>query len=670
MIRLRVVSFLVMIILCASTAQSQLPYQQVIGKYKEFLIAQDTTSLDSIKVWINTLNDNGQWTSIDYKDRNTSSWMTTVHLDRIVKISIAYQNRKGALYHNRLAKSALLKATNHWIDLGYKNSNWWYNEIGVPQFWRDILTLNAELWKEGQYKKALSVLGQYKLKHIYTGANLTWSADLALHYGLLTKNDSLINKASKLIADEIKRSNGEGIRADYSYHQHGARLQTHHYGAAFLKENIRLAYELQGSPWEFPPQKIDILKDFLVQGWQWMARGTYITPATIDRAVSRKNFLNQDLTKLLPYLIKMYPEGKDDGLKAMLKVQQGGEQHLNGFKYFPYSDFGALQQKNFSFFLKTISTHTEITERINGENQKGTFLNLGNTYLIRNGREYTNLMPFWDWSKLPGTTNFRSAKSINRLSFVGGLSAGASGLSVMDCETTSDNSRLTASKFWAVHNGKIYCLIADINLTGSQDSLYTTLEQSRLQGNVIVNSKDNVLRSDLKHAKNIKWVNHNGFTYIPLTGADVSLDMGKVNGSWAELSKSGSSDISSEKVFKLVLNHQNITSAAYLVDGISPVDQIQKLLDKPDWRVLKNTKFCQAITFNDGITMISFHQKDQITFGKNSISVSGAALLILDQTTIYASDPLKKGGSLEIELNGNKISVSLPNDGAAVKHTL
>ncbi len=670
MIKLKVSLFLIVIALCFGTAQSQAPYQQVIGRYKNFLIAQDATSIDSIKHWLKSLDANGQWNDIDYKDQNPSSWKTTEHLNRIVKISIAYQNQKGGSYRSKLLADVILKATNHWIDFDYRNRNWWYNEIGVPQFWRDILILNTDLFNENVNKKALAIFSHYKLKEVFTGANLTWSADLALHYGLLTRNDSLIVKASKLLANEIKISNSEGIRQDYSYHQHGARLQTHHYGAAFLNENVRLAYELQGSPWAFPQKQIDILKDFLIEGWQWQSRGVHISPATIDRAISRKNFLEQDLTKLLPYLIKMYPEGKADGLKAMLRTQQTGEQSISGFKYFPFSDFGVFQMKDFSFFLKTISVKTEVTERINGENQKGFFLNLGNTYFVRNGKEYADLMPFLDWMKLPGTTNFKSAKAINKLDYVGGLSAGKTGLSVMDFETSTDDSKLVASKFWAVHNGRIFCLIADINLAGKQDSIFTTLEQSRIQGKVLLNSTANVLTQNLSNSKSVKWINHNGFTYVPLTIGSLDLNIGSVNGSWSEISKSGAKDINSAQVFKLVLNHQNNTSAAYMVDGKTPLNQIQTLLNKPDWQILKNTKDCQAITFNDGVTLISFHQKDQLKFAKHSISVSGPSLLIITKTNIYTCDPLKKGGNLEVILNGKKINLNLPADGTAIKHTL
>ncbi|WP_231424215.1 polysaccharide lyase family 8 super-sandwich domain-containing protein [Pedobacter sp. Leaf250] len=661
--------FLVVMTLGFQMAQSQLPYYQVINRYKTFLIDLDTTSTQNVKNWLATLDQSRKWPDVDYADQNSSSWKTTEHLDRIIKISIAYQKIGNVYYQNDSAKRVISKALDHWLTKVYRNSNWWYNEIGVPQFWRDIITLDGEFLKARQRSQALNILGQFRIRPNFTGANLTWSADLCLHYGLFTQNDSLVSQASKLLAKEIKVGNGEGIMLDYSYHQHGNRLQTHHYGAAFIKENIRLAYELDGTPWAFPVEKIVVLKDFLLEGWQWMERGIFLTPGSIDRAVSRKGFLKQDISRLIPYLSQLDKEYRSLDLDAMLQFQKGGKQNLKGFKYFPFSDFAAYQQSGFSFFLKTISTKTEVSERINGENQKGTFLNSGNTYFIKNGKEYTDLMPFWDWNKLPGVTNFESATSISRSDFAGGVQANGSGVVVMDVETLGADSKLSASKFWSVHKGRVFCLIADITLKGLPHSIFTTLEQSRIQPPLFLNAVNNIPSTNIVRTP-VKWIHHHGLTYIPLTQGLMDLSIGGVKGSWSDLSKSGSKDVREEKVFKVVLHHQNNTSAAYLVDGATQPDRVQEEIDRPDWQILKNTKICQAISFNDGVIMASFHQNGNLKFAKSMIEVDRACLVLIDSDKIYISDPLKTGGKLEIQINGKKLTLDLPADGTTINQNL
>ncbi|UKT64928.1 polysaccharide lyase family 8 super-sandwich domain-containing protein [Pedobacter mucosus] len=661
---------LVLLFLGLSQTWAQQPFQKVIINYKKFLIEQGQTPTDSLKKWINTLQQNGQWADIDYKDKGPSRWKTIVHLYRLNKISLAYQKPGNAFYKNENVWNKIISASNNWIENKYKNPNWWQNEIGVPQQWRDIITLNEKSYTKEQLANALSILFQYKLKETFTGANLVWSADLAMHYGLFTSNEELVSKARNLIIKEVKISDGEGIRPDFSYHQHGARLQAHHYGSSFLTENIRLAYELQQTPWQFPASKITILNNYLINGWQWMARGIYITPATIDRAISRSEVLKIDLSGLLEYLIQLSLPSETAELKAMLAVQKGGTQTLNGYRYFPYSDFGAYQQASFSFFVKTISTRTEITEIINGENQKGAFLNLGNTYLLRNGNEYYNLMPFWDWKHLPGTTNFTSAKTINKQRFVGGITTAADGLSVMDFETTNGVATLNGSKFWAVHQGKIFCLIAGLNLSGSTDSIYTTLEQSRLQGTVLINSSKNILTEQTSITKGVKWVRHNNFTYIPLSGSSLSVSNLKKTGNWLSIAKSGTPDQISENVFQVVATHQNNSSAAYLIDGNTEATALDKMISKPDWKILRNNRNCQAIAFNDGSIFMSFHQNDVLKYLKNSITVNQPCLLIVTKNSIYASDPLYKGGELVVILNGRTINLALPADGTTVKYDL
>ncbi|MDQ1142618.1 polysaccharide lyase family 8 super-sandwich domain-containing protein [Pedobacter agri] len=661
--------FLVVMTLGFHVAQSQLPYHQVINRYKNFLIELDTTSTQNVKNWLATLDQNGKWPDVDYADQNSSAWKTTEHLDRIVKISIAYQKTGNRYYQNTLAGAVISRGINHWLNNLYRNPNWWYNEIGIPQFWRDIITLDGDFLEAELCTKALNILRQFKIRPNFTGANLTWSADLSLHYGLFSRNDSLVSQASKLLAKEIKVSSGEGIMPDYSYHQHGNRLQTHHYGAAFIKENIRLAYELDGTPWAFPAEKVVVMKDFLLDGWQWMERGIFLTPGSVDRAVSRKGFLKQDISRLILYLSQLNEGYRSLDLDAMFRVQQGGKQNLKGFRYFPFSDFSAYQQPGFSFFLKTISTKTEVAERINGENHKGAFLNLGNTYFIRNGKEYTDLMPFWDWNKLPGVTNFKSANSFTRSNFAGGVEGKGNGFAVMDLESTGADSKLSASKFWAMHKGRVFCLIGDITLTGSTDSIFTTLEQSRMQPPLFLNAVNNIPSTNVS-ARPFNWIHHHGITYVPLTGGLFDLSIGGVKGSWSDISKSGSKDIGEEKVFKVVLHHHNHTSAVYMVDGVTQPDLVQKKIDRPDWQILQNTKLCQAISFNDGIMMASFHQKGTSKFAKRLISVDRACLVLIDSDKIYASDPLKTGGKLEIQINGKKLMLDLPADGTTINQNL
>jgi chondroitin AC lyase len=240
------------------------------------------------------------------------------------------------------------------------------------------------------------------------------------------------------------------------------------YGKAFLFADVRLGWEARGTRWALPAGKIRILRNFVLQGWQWMARGINTVPGTMDRSASREGELRSpDMRSLLPFLRDLDP-AEAKAYRA-LALRQQGVGSLDGFRYYPYSDFTAYQTPRFSFFLKTISARTLPTEvGLNSENLKGHLLNSGDAYLIRNGKEYFNLMPVWDWQRLPGITAFQGAARSGRKDFAGGVSDGKSGLTAMDYLMRGRGTKdsVSAHKIWACHSGQVVCLIAGLKAGG------------------------------------------------------------------------------------------------------------------------------------------------------------------------------------------------------------
>src|SRR5690606_38592853 len=135
-------------------------------------------------------------------------------------------------YHNQDLFKKINTALDHWLQKRYQSSNWWHNQIGVPQYMRDIIILLHNDLDPDRLKKSLEVMAQLQVHDNYTGGNLVWCADLGLHYGALTGDEKLVKRCRDLILKEIKITTGEGIQPDYSFHQHGKRLQMYQYGKA------------------------------------------------------------------------------------------------------------------------------------------------------------------------------------------------------------------------------------------------------------------------------------------------------------------------------------------------------------------------------------------------------------------------------------------------------
>jgi len=89
-----------------------------------------------------------------------------------------------------------------------------------------------------------------------------------------------------------------------------------------------------------------------------MARGVNTVPGTRDRSISRIDAIRAaDVTRYIPLFIDLKP-GKKSELLSLYRSQTSSKKFLKGFKYFPYSDMTTFHKRNFSFFLKTISTRT------------------------------------------------------------------------------------------------------------------------------------------------------------------------------------------------------------------------------------------------------------------------------------------------------------------------
>ena len=650
----------------SALARTNPEMDSVLSQYKHYLFRTvNQKSLDdAVGKYIAGYSPAAQWADINYSDTSSASWQVINHLGRVEALALAWADPASAYYKNAALWTVLDKSLDHWLKSRYQNRNWWHNEIGVPRIMRDILVLVHEQLSPEQFKESMEVFGQHKVKG--TGANMIWSADLGMHYGLLTGDEAMVARTSRLIANEIKVSTDEGIQPDYSFHQHEARLQTHSYGSSFLNEAVRIAWELRNSRWAFPQEKISILTDFVLNGWQWMARGIYVVPGTIDRSATRINALTYaDLRPLLPYLGELDKQHRPQ-FEALAAQQNGTGPSLEGFRYFPYSDFAAYQQKDFAFLLKTISDRTLPSESIISENLKGRLLNNGDGYLIRNGREYFNLMPVWNWNFLPGITDAGNDLEILRNPYAGSVTDNKSGMTAMAYSLGSNGKELAAHKFWASDQNIVVCLIAGLKTTNITDSIFTALDQCRWQGPVTTDSRTfDFNDSGSYRLPDIRWIYHSQFAYIPLVPATIRLDVETRTGTWRSINQSIVAPPVHDSVFMPLLYHPaDQGSTGYVLASCKTVDDVRSLIAHPTWKVLANNDSCQAVSFSGGTVMAAFFSPATLPLGKKgALTVDRPCLVQLSGKTIYVSDPLHQGGKLVLRLNKKNYTLELNRDG-------
>lgn len=636
----------------------------VLSRHREYLLRTHTVGSEVMQHLVTAFDRaTGRWRNIDYSNRNPAEWQIGYHVKNIHTLALYTAATKDS---KLTLLPVIVSALDEWYKNRYKSTNWWHNEIGIPQMVRDILVLLQSDLTKKQFVNYLEIVNQFRING--TGANLIWSADIGLFYGLFTNDLILANKAASAIVSEIKISDGEGLKPDYSFHQHGARLQMYQYGRTFLVDNIRLAWELRGTPWEYPTGKVNLLADMFLRGWQWMARGIHTVPETMDRSASRVNALNDaDIRLHLPFFADIAPAYSKEFMIAA-QNQKEAPYTLKGFRGFPYSDFSVYHSRRYSSFVKTISTRTLPTESINYENLKGRLLNSGETYFVKDGTEYFNLMPVWDWTRLPGITAFDGADKIQRSDYNGIVSDGDIGLSAVDYKITdkTGDAFVSCRKSWFMMDGYMVCLMGNIQSTDVSE-YYTVMDQARLKEPVLTGTK--LFKNGFYPSLQSKYYYHNNFIYHVIAGARAtSLYADTVSGNWYAINHSYAKDNIIDSVFMPVIIHDSSSrEAAYFVSYARSSKDAARLDRNAPFRIVKNDANSQALIWKEQSLLIAFYEAGQLLVNGKSVTVNAPCLMLIRGERIYAADPLHKGQSLMIQYGKKVISAQLPADGATIK---
>jgi chondroitin AC lyase len=631
-------------------------------------------SLAQAKSWARELDADGRWSDINYDDQSPSNWAPRDHLLRLRLLSYVAAT-SSTLSNDIEFNLAIDRALAHWNLKRYQCKNWWHNNIGTPQLIRDIVILRGEKIQGNLLQGALNVWKQYaSFKDPGGGQNTVWRSELAMEYGAYVNDLNLVTEAADSIAGEIRIAKGEGIQPDFSFHQHGARLQQLHYGGDFLKDTARLAWQLRGTPWAFSDEKTNIVANMLLEGSAWMVRGTSTVPSTIDRQVSRPEGLEPghgDLRASARFLSEVIPARAKD-FQTVIERQSTQDAAFYGFRSYPSSDFSTYHRPTFSFFQKSFSTRTRPSESINGENLKGQRLTAGDHYLLRDGNEYAGLPPVWDWNLLPGVTSAAGVFKLKSQAFAGTVSDGKSGAGAMLYAAENDGGQVSAKKFWAMSGDTVVFLIADLNSDATSD-IRTALDQSSLRGAVTIGTSDGKskpLGEDALSGSTLRWIHHNGLAYFPPEKLSVSIKAEPTSGTWKSINNGRGAELVTKPVFLPVIEHgkapqsQNLSFA--IASAPTPIDA-EALSKKQPWKIIQNNASIQAVAFNDGKLMAVFYQAGTLINGdKQAITSNAPCMMLMQKNTMYVSDPLRTGKELLIQVGKREYRVNAPTDGSSL----
>ena len=590
----------------------------------------------------------GKWPDINYKNKTASKWEPAQHWQRLLAMATDYKTPGGINYGNLNYKNAIIRGIGYWLKETPVNTNYWWNAIGIPGIMGRVYILMEKELADSMLQQGVRLLKlgtkptHYEYYGVATGQNLLWLASAHLYAACITNDVEAMKRVFAAVGDEIKITTGEGIQPDYSFYQHGNQNYAMGYGKGFTETAVRFFYLANQTAFQFPQNKLDIISHYILDGQQWMTRYSYLEYTAMGREISRQGNNGKPIIKALEWMMLIDTVHVNE-YRAFYKRLSGdkSEVPLTGNRYFWRSDLMVHQRNNYYFSLKAVSSRIAGSETGNGENLKGYYQGNGTCYLIRNGDEYKDIFPVWDWRKLPGLLTRQTSDTFplitwgigaeGNTSFVYGISDSLYGCFGYDY----DKQGVTAHRSWFFFDHEIVHLANGVH----GNNVYQSINQSLLNGMVWRNS------TAAKNTGNGAMVFHDSVGYcIHANSRAIELKQGKQTGSWKQINLAASAETVSKNVFSLGINMgENAGGSSFsytIIPAISLRSFRQYQLNK-HVVILRNSAMVQAV-----------YQKD---IGQVQAVFFKAAALALPWEKLILT--MKKPGLVLVKKTGNTLFI-------------
>lgn len=635
-------------------------------------------SSSTIQGYMTSQLPDGSWADINYASSSQTAWPPRTHLDRMKAMAKMYVF--GAMQGDIALRDAIFLALDAWTSRDPQSTNWWYQEISTPKYFGEILLLMENEVSAARLAAGVALIARsYQPRSVNTGTN-TGANRVDRSYGtmmrgLLTNDSALTSEAFLSMGDTILINSAatfaEGIQPDFTFQQHGEQLYIGGYGTVYAQGLLKYVSFGADTSFGFTNRQLRSLLDFLLDGAQWFVRGDTIEYTAVGRSVSRaggdaaalgfKNMMVNAIAACNGYRLAELEAFQQRLADVTANGQAQPSNALTGNRNFWFSDATVHHRPDFSISVKTSSTRTQQPESGNGEGLKNLHLADGVTLIQRTGNEYDEIMPVWDWRRLPGTTIEQGSYSLQPTSNWGvyGTSAFAGGVSDgVDGTTVFDYSRLgvAVKKSWFFLGDVMIALGTDINAPSASNPVLTTLNQSLLTGAVTYNTGGGTSTlSGTASPSALQWVHHDGTGYFfPAAANNAEIAGVAQNGSWYSINTSQSASSINRNVFSLQLNHGTTVSGASYAYLVAPGLDAAAMDAFPlaDYDILRNDGTVQAVKHIPTETLAATFRAAGAVDGL-SCDAKAAVLLKKDADFIdlSISDPTQiNTGDITIEL--------------------
>jgi chondroitin AC lyase len=488
------------------------------------------------------------------------------------------------------------------------------------------------------------------------------------------EDENLLAAAMEQLLFPIQLVNGkEGLQYDFSYLQHGPQLYIAGYGEEFLKGISKVMAYVRETPYAVDMKRLGLFEHFLTETYLPIIRSRYIDFNVHGRGISRPNILEKTQETAILQQMKLIDPAKNaiwnKALAKLDSVQPYDAENIEVHRHYWKGDYTTHLRKQFHFNVRLASSRTNKSESGNGENVLGRNMSDGVTNIQVFGPEYYNIMPVWEWDKIPGTTTRdypgdlelkEQWGALAANNFAGGVSNDKTGASAMSVQYDG----VKAQKAWFFFDREIVCLGAGIHCA-APEAVVTTLNQTWLNGPVVWNGKKmSALDSVQRPVREGDFITHNNVLYYFPAAMNVGLTTKDQIGSWYRINRSRSKDVVHGKVFKLWFDHAvapNNASYAYIVvPGTKTVDTkaMQQL------KIWQNTSDIQAVEHKGSrILQIVCYQAGTYQVGDWSIKLDQPAIIQLNMREATSmqfdlADPLQRAKTVKVQLVNKQLRVN------------
>lgn len=669
--------------------------RKIKEKLKEAVYDKEADPSKALSLW----KEDGSFEGIEYFNPDRMVWNAKDHVDYVRTMLKAVYTEGNQYYGDKEIKEKIKKSLEFWATGGrVECDNWWQQEIGIPGVVSDILILNPEELTD-EVRAVLnaeaakgSIFNEKITDRITerpvsnTGANLTDKLLTSFKIDIATENEAELYDGLHLLENELRvfekirtdefGEDSDGIKADYSFHQHVDQIQSGSYGDVMVGGAAKIISYIKGTKYKLSDYALNEFTNFLLDGQQWMTYKGYMELTTAGRHITRPDAIKgmkNNILKAVEALegntqIERYGE-----LMEMKKNRLGEGDVFEGNRHFWLSDYMSHNRNGYHLGIKLASSRTKCGEVVNNENLLGYYLSDGVTTLMQDGDEYYNLMPLWDWNRLPGTTTPQGGlKNLNdwaewngehlwnwkgNRNFVGGVSDGMYGAAVMDYSRDG----LDAHKSWFMFDDRMVALGNNINSYTNMD-IYTNINQCVLDGDVTVSKngkKTNIKVGDSKQKAD--YILHNGIGYITNAETEVSVEERENKYEVINLGAAYKDQSEKKTVFEIGINHgKKPENASYEYTTVFNADETKMdgIVKKNTVKVLRNDDKVQAVYDSENkITQAIVWKMDKIEIpGGLTVDANKKCALIIKELPngeieITASNPTNEPKDLQLVVN-------------------